>query len=79
MVAIPEFQPGQRVKVREEGGAPSSLPDTRFLGQEGTIQSIQYGTGTLPEGLPTFYHVEFDSVWRMDKVRAISADWIEPG
>ena len=78
MVAIPEFQPGQRVIVREEGGAPSSLPDTRFLGQEGTIQSIQYGRGTLQEGHPTFYHVEFDSVWWMDKVRAISADWLEP-
>ncbi len=75
---MPKFQPGQRVKVREEGGAPSSLPDRRFLGQEGTIQSIQYDTRTLPEGLPTFYHVEFDSVWWMDKVMATSADWIEP-
>ena len=78
MVAMPEFQPGQRVKVREGGGAPSSLPDMRFLGQEGTIQSVQYGTGTLLEALPTFYHVEFDSVRWMDKVMAISADWIQP-
>ncbi len=75
---MPQLHPGQRVKVREEGGASSSLPDTRFLGQVGTIQSIQYGTGTLPEGLPTFYHVEFDNVRRSDKVMAISADWLEP-
>ena len=76
---MPELQPGQRVRVREEGGAPSSLPDTRFLGKEGTIRSIQYGAGTRLEGPPTFYHVEFDSVKWMDKIMAISADWLEPG
>ncbi len=51
---MPEFQPGQRVKVREKGGAPSSLPDTRFLGQEGTIRDSI-------DGPPTIYFVEFDN------------------
>ncbi len=69
-----EFQPGQRVRVREEGGARSSQPDGRFLGKEGTIQ---YGTGNLEGGSPTFYFVEFDSSPLMDKVMAISPDWLE--
>ena len=69
-----EFQPGQRVKVREEGWARSK-PDERWLGKEGTIQ---YGTGNLESGPPTFYFVEFDSAEWRDKVMAISADWLEP-
>ena len=68
-----EFQRHERVRVREDGRAPSSLPDTRFLGKHGTIQSMQYGTATPP----TFYFVEFDRPppW---KVMAISPDWLEP-
>ena len=70
---MPEFQEGQRVRVRVEGGAPSSQPDLRRLGKEGTIQ---YGTGTPEEGDPPgFYFVEFDS----GEVFAISADWLESG
>ena len=71
MVAMPEFQPLQRVRVREEGGASISLPDTRFLGKEGTIQ---YGTGGSLKDPPTFYVVEFDT----EEVFAISPDWLEP-
>ncbi len=68
---MPEFQPGQRIRVLEEGGARSSQPDGRFLGKEGTIQ---YGTGNLEGGPPTFYFVKFDSRHMM----AISTDWLEP-
>ncbi len=73
MVAMPELQPGQRirVRVREEGGAPGTQPDMKFRGKEGTIQS---GTGNLDGGPPTFYFVEFDS----KQVMAISPDWLEP-
>ncbi len=70
---MPEFQPGQRVKVREEGGAPGTQPDMRFLGKEGTIQS---GTGNPDGGPPTFYFVEFDRAPTWKKVMAISADWL---
>ena len=70
---MPEFQPGQRVRVRDEGGDSSSMPDMRFLGKEGTIQ---YGTGNLDGGPPTFYFVEFDRS-PGQKVMAISADWLE--
>lgn len=70
-----EFQPGQRVRVREEGWPPRSEPDQRWLGKEGTIQC---GTGNLEGGLPTFYLVEFDKAKWRDKVMAISADWLEP-
>ena len=72
---IPEFQPGQRVRVREAGmGGPP--PDKRWRGKEGTIQ---YGTGNLNRGLPTFYFVEFESSPILDKVFAISRDWLEKG
>ncbi len=68
---MPKFQPHQRVRVREEGGTRSSQPDGRFLGKEGTIE---YGTGNLEGGTPTFYFVKFDN----KQVMAISPDWIEP-
>ena len=71
MVAMPEFQPGQRVRVRVEGGDSGSRPDKKFIGKEGTIQ---YGTGN-PDGPSTFYIVEFD----IGEAFAISADWLEPG
>ena len=48
----------------------------RFLGEEGTIQS---GTGNLHRGSPTFYFVEFHSSPLVDKVFAISTDWLEDG
>ena len=68
---MPEFQRHERVRVREDGrAAPSSLPDTRFLGKDGTIQSMQYGRAAPP----TFYFVEFDS----GEVESVSADWLEP-
>ncbi len=73
MVAMPEFRPGQPVRVREEGGAPGTQPDIRFLGREGTIQS---GTGNVEGGPPTFYFVEFDRAPASEKVMAISADWL---
>ena len=66
----PEFQEGQRVRVREEGGDLFSKPDIRWLGSEGTIQK---GTGAPLVGPPTFYLVEFDR----KEVMAISADWLE--
>ena len=69
-----EFQPGQRVRVREEGGASISVPDARWLGKEGTIQ---HGTGNQG-GPPTFYFVEFETGPFLDKVMAISADWLGP-
>ncbi len=43
-------------------------------GKEGTIQ---YGTGNLDGGPPTFYFVEFDRPPR-HKVMAISPDWLMP-
>ncbi len=71
---MPEFQEGQRVRVRDEGRDPATQPDLGFLGREGTIQ---YGTGNLDGGPPTFYFVEFDRPTR-HKVMAISPDWLEP-
>ena len=66
---MPEFQPDQRVRVREEGGDLSSRPDRRFLGKEGTIE---YPQGPWRAVSPTFYFVEFGK-----EVFAISADWLE--
>lgn len=73
---MPEFQEGQRVRVREDGGSPATQPASGFLGKEGTVQ---YGTGNLEGGAPTFYFVEFDSAPFLDKVMAISPAWLEPG
>ena len=72
---MPEFQEGQRVRVSDEGGDRSSQPDMVYQGKEGPIQ---YGTGNLDGGPPTFYFVEFDRPPR-HKVMAISPDWLEPG
>ncbi len=66
---MPEFQPGQRVRVREDGGDSSSRPDRRYIGKWGTIQ---HRTGNL-DGPPTFYFVEFDA----GGVFAISPNWLE--
>ena len=71
MAAMPEFQEGQRVRVREEGGASPTRPDKR-LGQVGTIQSTaQRDVGS---GRPISYWVEFDS----EVVEAIGTDWLWP-
>ncbi len=75
---MPEFQEGQRVRVREDGGSPATQPASGFLGKEGTVQ---YGTGNLEGGPPTFYFVEFDksrAYGRAYGVMAISPDWLEP-
>ena len=64
-----ELQPGQRVRVREDGGDGSSRPDGRYLGRWGTIQRR---TGNL-HGPPTFYFVEFDN----GDVFAINPTWLE--
>ncbi len=70
MVEEAEFQPGQRVRVREAGGG-TSPPEQRWLGKEGTIR---YGTGTPLEGGPaTIYFVEFDS----GDVEPVTPDWLE--
>ena len=66
---MPEFRPGQRVRVREDGGDSSSRPDAKYTGRLGTIQR---GTGAL-YGPPPFYFVEFDN----GEVFAISPDWLE--
>ena len=68
---MPEFQPGQRVRIREDGRL-GSRPEQRWLGKEGTIR---YGTGRPVEGgPPTIYEVEFDS----GEVESYSTDWLEP-
>ena len=67
---MPEFRPGQRVRVREDGGSASSMPERKFIGKWGTIQR---GTGSLSGPWP-FYFVEFDN----GEVFAVSSDWLEP-
>ena len=74
---MPEFQPDQRVRVREEGGAPSSERDKRWLGKEGIIQCGTWLVGG-PSDSPSFYFVEFDSAPFLDRVSAMSPDWLEP-
>ena len=71
MVAIPEFQPGLRVRVCEEGGDPDTQPDKSVLGKEGTIW---HGTGSEESGLTTHYFVELDD----EQIEIISPDWLEP-
>ena len=71
MVAMSEFQPGQRVRVREEGGDSDTQPDTSLFGKEGTIW---HGTGSEDSGLTIHYFVELDG----EQVEVISPDWLEP-
>ncbi len=67
-----EFQPHQRVRIREGSGG-GSQHDKRWSGKEGTIR---YSTGTpLEGGLLSFYVVEFDS----GEVESVSHDWLESG
>ena len=66
-----EFQPGQGVKVREEGGDPNSHSDQSVLGKQGIIW---YGTGSEDSRLTITYFVELDS----GEVESISPDWLEP-
>ncbi len=65
-----EFQPGQRVRVREEGGDPDSQPEERVLGEEGIIW---YGSGSDERGFTNLYFVEFDD----GVVVAVSPGWLE--
>jgi len=67
---MPEFQPDQPVRVRDEGGDPDSQPEKRLLGKEGTIER---GTVSVEAGA-TAYFVGFES----GEVRVISGDWLEP-
>ncbi len=68
---MPDFEPGQRVRVRENGGASALQPDKRFQGKEGTVQ---YSTGIPLEGDPlTFYSVELDR----GEVELINPRWLE--
>ena len=73
MVTTPEFQPGQRVRVREQGGAPSTRPEQRWLGKEGSIRYdiVRPLVGVAP--LPSIYFVEFDS----GEVKSFTPDWLE--
>ena len=72
MVAMPEFQPGQRVSlVRDEGGDPDTQPDKSLLGKEGTVW---HGTGSEDSGLTIHYFVELDD----EQVEGVSPDWLEP-
>ena len=70
-MAMSEFQPGQRVRVRDEGGDFSYPPDKSLLGKEATIK---YGTATWEAGPANAYWVEFDD----GEVFVIAGDWIEP-
>ena len=65
-----QFQPGQRVKVREEGRDPDSQPDERFLGKKGIVLR---GPGSEESSLTVVYFVEFDS----GEVKPISPRWLE--
>ncbi len=65
-----EFQEGQRVRVREDGGAPPTRPDKR-LGQVGTIQST--AQRDMGSGRPISYWVEF----RHGMIEPISPEWLE--
>ncbi len=71
MVAMPEYRPGQTVRVREEGGDPTYPPDKSLLGKEATIQ---YATASWEAGPANAYWLEFDG----GEVFAITGDWIEP-
>ena len=64
------FQPGQRVRVREEGRITDSRPDESLLGKEGIIW---YGSSSEDGGLTDRYFVEFDS----GAVVSISPNWLE--
>ncbi len=67
----PKFQPGQRVRVREEGGDIDTQPNKSLLGKEGTIW---HGTGSEDSGLAIQYFVEING----EQVEVISPDWLEP-
>ncbi len=64
------FQPGQRVRVREEGRITDSRPDESLLGKEGIIW---YGSGSDERGFTNLYFVEFDD----GVVVAVSSGWLE--
>ncbi len=67
---MPEFQPQQRVRVREDSRL-GARPEQRFLGKEGTILEC---TGTpLGGGVPMIYLVELDG----GEVEPFTPDWLE--
>ena len=69
----PDFEIGQRVRVREEGGDSDSQPKKRLLGKEGTIP---YGAERPRFGpsRPPAYYVEFDN----GETALIGVTWLEP-
>ena len=70
---MPEFEMGQRVRVREEGGDPRVQPEKRLLGKEGTIglaAQVAIGLG----GPPPAHYVKLDN----GESLLISATWLEP-
>ncbi len=70
---MPEFEMGQRVRVREEGGDPRVQPEQRLLGNEGTVGlAAQVPIG--PGGPPTAHYVKLDN----GESLLISATWLEP-
>ena len=65
---MPDFETGQSVRVREEGGRAGSRPEIRWLGKEGTIALVA-------QVEPFFaYIVEFENE---ERVR-INPTWLEP-
>ena len=65
-----QFQPGRRVRVRNEARDPDSQPDERLLGKEGIVLR---GPGSEDSSLTIVYFVEFDS----GEVKPISPRWLE--
>ena len=68
-----DFEMGQPVRDREDGGDFDSQPDKRILGKEGTIgyaARIRLGSGNPP----TAYLVESYN----GESLAISETWLEP-
>ena len=66
-----EFQEGQRFRVRDEGGDPTSQPDKRWLGKDGIL--LRWVQEDMGSGRPLSFWVEFDN----GEVDAISPDWLE--
>lgn len=70
---MPEFQMGQRVRVREEGGDADSQPEKRLLGKEGTI-GLAAQVPTRRGDPPIAYYVDFDN----GESLLINASCLEP-
>ena len=70
MVAIPEFEMGQTVRVRQDGGDPRVQPDMALRGKEGTISAAPVRNGRAPV---MAYFVEFGT----GDAHMIGATWLE--